>query len=558
MSRWVYLHPLLAAVAPILFLVAHNPHEADAATVLGAVGAALLLAAVVFAAARFALADLGRASLLTFIAMVLFHAYGRVFDWAWPLLGGKSDLFEHSKNLHVALAIACTLVLLAASWRLRTSRHDASGLSKLLTTFGCLMALSSTFTIAQSAFFVGDSSAPAPVATRPDPLLVDSADHPDVYYVVLDGYARQDVLKKFYRYDNASFIKSLRARGFYVADNSRSAYVQTFLSLTSTLEMEYMDKYYSENATEMEKRGDIYKRLHKHKVGSQFQSHGYRYVHFNTNFSATQSMKHSDIAISYLPPLLQSEFVSVLTRTTMLRPLEPDVASMYLFMLEKVKEVPAIAGPTFTFLHLLMPHNPYVFDKNGNVRSNVPLTLQLKEKTGGWTAKREYLDQLRYVNKRVLEIIDVLIAKSTVPPVIILQSDHGSASSYRVSDSTLKRAKTWHERTATLNAWYAPPAVTAQLTDNMVSVNTFRLLFSALFGDDLPQLPRKVNFSWYSYPYRFLDVTRDVEFAMSEPAKFWNLNSGYAASLANDTAAPMVSDPGDTGLGASVALGTPP
>lgn len=557
MNRWIYLHPLLLAVAPILFLVAYNPHEADLSSVLGVLAVMLVGSSVVFAAARLLLGHWGRGSLLASVFVILFHAYGRVFDAVWSVEFIDKWKFESSRDLHGLLASVSALIVFGAYLRLRRPLN-AEGVSKLLTTFGAVMALFSTFNIAQAALSVQPETEPAAAAKRAPILRVDSPDKPDVYYIILDGYARQDVLKSFYRYDNRSFIKSLRDRGFYVADNSRSTYTQTFLSLTSTLEMEYMDQYYSVNAEEMDKRPAIYKRLTQHKVGKRFQSHGYQYVHFNTNFSATQSMKHADIAYSFRPPQLQTEFVSVLLRTTMLRPLEPDVASMYLYMMDKVKEVPTIKGPTFTFLHLLMPHNPYVFDKKGNIRNNIPLTLQMQEKTGGWRAKKEYIEQLRYLNRRILEIVDALIAKSKYPPVIILQSDHGSASSYRAYDSTLRRAKSWHERTATLNAWYAPPAVQERLSDNMVSVNTFRILFSELFGDKLPELPRKVKFSWYSFPYRFLDVTRQVEFAMGDPADFWDPNAGYPSNYASDTAAPMVSDPADTGLPTSTAQGLPP
>lgn len=556
MNRWIYLHPLLAAAAPILFLVAHNPHEAGFSVVAGALIAVIITSILAFALARLIIGDLGRASILAFLAMVWFHGYGRLFEFSFGLEWFGKDIFSSSNVLHLVLALLCVLSLGFAAFRLRRSTANVAAPARLLSTFTGLMAL---FSLANIGLATAQAPklAAAPLETRPPFLTEESIETPDVYYIVLDGYARQDVLKKFYRFDNSAFIASLRARGFFVANNSRSAYPETFLSLTSTLEMRYLDDFKNDTAEEMDLRRDIYKLLHQHLVGRTFQKHGYRYVHFNTNFSATDSMDLADIAYSYRPPQLQSEFVSVLLRTTMLRPLEPDVASMYLYMLDKIKEVPTIQGPTFTFLHLLMPHNPYVFDRHGNIRKNVPLTLQMQEKTGGWRAKKDYIEQLRYVNGRVLEVVDALVAKSKVPPVIILQSDHGSASSYRTRDSAGQRAKTWHERTGTLNAWYAPPAVKEKLSDNMVSVNTFRTLFSTLFGENLPDLPRKISFSWYSFPYRFLDITEEVEYAFSDKTGLWDPNRGLGKSWANDTAAPMYSSPDDTGPGQSASKGRP-
>ena len=37
---------------------------------------------------------------------------------------------------------------------------------------------------------------------------------PDVYYIILDSYAREDFLKAVYDYDNLEFIKALQDRGF--------------------------------------------------------------------------------------------------------------------------------------------------------------------------------------------------------------------------------------------------------------------------------------------------------------------------------------------------------
>jgi hypothetical protein len=205
--------------------------------------------------------------------------------------------------------------------------------------------------------------------------------------------------------------------------------------------------------------------------------------------------------------------MTVLLRTTLLRPLEPDVARIYLYMFDQLKEIPDIEGPTFTFFHLLAPHNPYVFDKDGHVRNNIPLTLQGQEKTGGWLAKKEYIEQMQYINKRILEDIDAILARSSSPPIIILQSDHGSASSWHHGIKGDALQQFWYERTANLNAWYAPPEIQQRLSDTMLSVNTFRILFFALFGDVLPPLAPHINASWYGKPYDFVDVVDTVDHA---------------------------------------------
>ena len=59
----------------------------------------------------------------------------------------------------------------------------------------------------------------------------DSQTLPTVYYIILDGYARQDVLQEKYQIDNTPFIDFLKQKGFYVAEQATSNYKSTALSL---------------------------------------------------------------------------------------------------------------------------------------------------------------------------------------------------------------------------------------------------------------------------------------------------------------------------------------
>ena len=45
---------------------------------------------------------------------------------------------------------------------------------------------------------------------------------PDIYYIILDGYARADILEELYNYDNSEFLEFLEQRGFFVADQGRA------------------------------------------------------------------------------------------------------------------------------------------------------------------------------------------------------------------------------------------------------------------------------------------------------------------------------------------------
>jgi hypothetical protein len=66
---------------------------------------------------------------------------------------------------------------------------------------------------------------------------------PDIYYLVLDGYPRSDVLKRMYKYDNSQFTAYLKGRGFILPGNNHSNYGMTIPSISSTLNMDYLDSF---------------------------------------------------------------------------------------------------------------------------------------------------------------------------------------------------------------------------------------------------------------------------------------------------------------------------
>jgi hypothetical protein len=140
--------------------------------------------------------------------------------------------------------------------------------------------------------------------------------------------------------------------------------------------------------------------------------------------------------------------------------------------LEEAKSNPQ--KPSFTYLHLNMPHVPYAYDSSGNnvlVKWLGNLTLKQKDEM--------YLEYLIYTNKRIAGFIDSLQAKTNHKAVIILMSDHG----YREAlNKTLALA---HDN---FFAIYQPQSNAAFQKDSITAVNTFRILLTDLFKENLPPI----------------------------------------------------------------------
>jgi hypothetical protein len=175
-----------------------------------------------------------------------------------------------------------------------------------------------------------------------------------------------------------------------------------------------------------------------------------------------------------------SEFQEVLWSTTMLRPFyyhlvgtqyESAYRRQTLYTLEHLKRIPEMKGPKFVVAHICCPHTPFVFGPGGE---DIPFQ-------DWWNVsdKQFYRGQYIFISTEIEKVIDALLKKSEIPPIIILQSDHGTRSGYPVGD---------YEWQKILNAMYLPGMDYGELSDSISPVNTFRLVLNHYFGTDYPLL----------------------------------------------------------------------
>ena len=110
---------------------------------------------------------------------------------------------------------------------------------------------------------------------------------PDIYYIILDGYTRGDVLKDIFKYDSSSFLDKLEKKGFYIADKSSANYGHTTSSLASSLNMNYMDKLIKNLDTHSTDRAISANLLKDSAVRKFFTQKGYKYVTVSSGYAHT-------------------------------------------------------------------------------------------------------------------------------------------------------------------------------------------------------------------------------------------------------------------------------
>ena len=90
-----------------------------------------------------------------------------------------------------------------------------------------------------------------------------------------------------------------------------------------------------------------------------------------------------------------------------------------------------------------------------------------------------YRGQAAFITERIEETIAQILARSPEPPIIILQSDHGSELKLDMTDVENTDLK---ERMSILNAYYFPGQKYKGLYGRISPVNSFRVVLNTYFG----------------------------------------------------------------------------
>ncbi|GAI58360.1 unnamed protein product, partial [marine sediment metagenome] len=191
--------------------------------------------------------------------------------------------------------------------------------------------------------------------------LKDSDNLPDIYYIILDMYARQDILKEIHDYDNSEFIDYLTSKGFYVATRSRSNYLITILSMASSLNMEYINYLSDTLGTESADPAIPFEMIRNNKVSQFLKSKGYSYVFISGGFEGPGIRSTCAEIYTNQSRFGFSMFSSSLFQMTPLRLIVEqltvvDRRTQILYGFDALANLPKYKEPMFVYAHIMCPH----------------------------------------------------------------------------------------------------------------------------------------------------------------------------------------------------------
>ena len=262
---------------------------------------------------------------------------------------------------------------------------------------------------------------------------------PDLQIVVLDAYGRDDVIKAYYDYDNQPFLRALESKGFSVAKRSHANYTQTVLSVASMLNFKPVDQL--KRSTDVALAGVVTNTVDSAILWQILRKQGHKIISVpsGTNLTAMPSAdltfaSTENIIMSYqvetaLRLLIERTPLSLLSMIdeTGVRTHRQQLRDVFRFW-EMSTE---LAEPKATFVHVLAPHPPFVFDENGGpVQPNGrTFTLldgkRLVEQIGKAKYQSAYVAQLKAINTKVLSAIEAIDAKPHRDTITVIIGDHG-------------------------------------------------------------------------------------------------------------------------------------
>lgn len=469
------IYPFLLAGYPILALRSQNLIYVNFTSIVRSLLLSFLITAVLFLFLKLITRDWDKAGLITTLIITLLFSYGHLYTQFEESFNG---LIRHR---HLVIIYFLILLLIGRSIlqlkNIEIIKQSLRNFSLILLVLALSQAIIYDFSLYKTTAL---SKKEVQEKTEPTHQVIEEL--PDIYLIILDGYTRSDVLEDAYHFDNTGFIEDLDNLGFYIANCSQSNYPITKYSLSSIMNVDYLQNYSNMK---------MLPSLKVSFVNQTLKEMGYTSIAFENNVSGHFDLME-DIHISRdqqaweLIDLIggPNEFEAELLKTTLFKvfydmpQLIPGLTLTDLqkvehyehyrqtfFILEELERIPQMSGPKFVFTHLLVPHPPYIFTPSGDFH---------------WTdhIPSGYPSNVEFINAHLLPVLNTIIATSETPPIIIIQGDHGAYGSFITPQMRL----------SILNAYYVNDETKTSLYNTITPVNSFRIIFNHYFDANLPLL----------------------------------------------------------------------
>ncbi len=350
------------------------------------------------------------------LILLLIEFYFSPAHQSWKSLTGNSFWSSYS----LLLPILCLFLLLSIYLAIRKLRYR---FVKLITSCTMLMIPVSGVQLLRLAS--SERSHAQITSFRP----LDKK--PDIVLILLDEYAGTSSLRSFFQFDNREFTEQMKSLGFQEVPGSSSLYNATVFSMASLFDMQPLNLP-GNHVSNLENWRKGVQRINQNKWTNFLNANGYKsynasifpfndqpafedIFHFHIvgaarlNHFNTSRTIHRDLFYHFYTKNLFGQ-----SKKTFLQKMIRDLNDFLRSQTEKVVRNPP--GPDFHYMHLFLPHDPYLMNENGE---DVEVEVALNPLN-----KQAYLNYLRYTNKRIVEML-LAMMQNNEETIFIVLSDHG-------------------------------------------------------------------------------------------------------------------------------------
>jgi hypothetical protein len=495
------IHPILFAIFPILLIITSNLDE----VIFKDAGFSLLIVIgitmIFWIFLNLFFKNKSKSGLLVSLGLILFFSYGH-FTRFTSQIGIDVSALPFSHTTYAVPFYGIMLIIgIFAIIKIKKRLKDVTALTNIIGVVIIVMLLPNvvSYSLENNNLDAVKNEMDYRILHEPE-----LNEKPNIYYIILDEYTSDEILSEIYNYDNQEFLSKLSQRGFHIPINSYTNYVTSPLAISANLNMSYFNDG-KINPT-LDNRNKFY---NDNQIMQILKSLDYTIINMSLDYGYPEIADHHLCA----PSMFVNQFHSSLIDGTIWHPFskyfvtagDPQRDRVNCKFSELSNLENSFETPFFVLGHIMSPHPPYLFGPNGESLNPEFLAIG----AASWDNKSGYVNQIQYINKKIIETIDKILLENDSPPIIIIQGDHGTPTQLgggglrweNINDDSIR------ERISIFNAYYFPNIDSKVIYDGITPVNSFRLVLNNYFNGDYELLEDKIYFSTYQDMLNLTDVT---------------------------------------------------
>ena len=477
------IHTFLFSLFPIMFFFQGNLHEIPFGDVIFPLFLSISITFLSWVILRKFIGS-QRSGLILSLVIMSFINLGNI---RFFISDNPTESLQSSVEGQILVSILLLVNIIGIIYFLKKHRLEAK--TSIANVISMTMIGVLIFSITSFSITTADDNSLANLSDIPVQIS-DVENKPNIYFIILDEYAGFIQLKNDFNFDNNNFSIELEKRDFFVGTESFSNYPNTSLSVPSIMNMIYFDFIPDKLGKDSKNIRVVEKMINENNVMKILQSNGYKITILDGVVGRIPNTYLADItlctSIFDINPDIRKNFALVYVPIVGLQDLvfneviRNKLECSFSALIDFNEDT---KNPDFVVAHLRFPHSPYIYDSFGN-------SVSINDRGD----KNAYLEQLKFANKKTLEMIDSIQERSS-ENIIIVISDHGYRPYINWENPTIDD---YIRGFNILDAYYLPGE---EKHEKIAPVNIFRTIFNSYLEMDYEILDDRQI--WYSEEWVF-------------------------------------------------------